>query len=273
MATAERDYYELLGVERTATRGRDQEGVPEARARAAPGRLAGAGRAGALSRRRRGVRGALQGRDAPAVRPLRPRGPQARRLHAERLRLLEPDGHLLGLLRRRPVRAQPRRPRTRRRRRRRRRDRARRRVHRRRSGPSRSRSRRRASAATARAPSPERSASPARRAAARGSCSRSRAASSASSCARRRARPAAAPAASPRSPCTVCEGAGRTLESRRARGRDPGRDPRRPADPDPRRRACRARTAASPATPTSRCASPATRASSATATTSSRRST
>ena len=64
MATAERDYYELLGVAAGRERRRDQEGVPQARARAAPGRLQGAGRAGALPGRRRGVRGALQDRDA-----------------------------------------------------------------------------------------------------------------------------------------------------------------------------------------------------------------
>ena len=40
MAATERDYYELLGVERERRRGRDQEGLPPARARAASRRLA-----------------------------------------------------------------------------------------------------------------------------------------------------------------------------------------------------------------------------------------
>ena len=52
MATAERDYYELLGVERDGERRRDQEGVPEARARAASGRARqDAGRARSASAR------------------------------------------------------------------------------------------------------------------------------------------------------------------------------------------------------------------------------
>ena len=39
MSTTERDYYEVLGVPRNARRAGDQEGVPQARARAASGRL------------------------------------------------------------------------------------------------------------------------------------------------------------------------------------------------------------------------------------------
>ena len=87
--------------------------------------------------------------------------------------------------------------------------------------------------------------------------------------------------------CPTCAGAGRVAETsvhgvrgRRphardegARGRDPGRDSRRPADPHSREPGTRARTEAFPAMRTWRCALPATRASSATATTSSRRST
>ena len=53
--------------------------------------------------------------------------------------------------------------------------------------------------------------------------------------------PGAAPARASvvETPCTGCDGAGRIAPADRARGRDPGRDPRRPADPDPRRRPCR----------------------------------
>ena len=78
-------------------------------------------------------------------------------------------------------------------------------------------------------------------AAARACSSRSRAASSASSCARSRARAAAAAGRIVETPCADCDGAGRVLEERDARGRDPGRDPRRPADPHLRRGATPAR--------------------------------
>ena len=73
MASVKRDYYEVL--RRLAQRGPggDQEGVPPSCARAAPRRLRRARRRGALPRGRRGLRGALQAGDAPAVRPLRPR--------------------------------------------------------------------------------------------------------------------------------------------------------------------------------------------------------
>ena len=52
-----------------------QERVPQARARAAPGRLRGARRGGAVPRGRRGVPGAVELGDARALRPLRPRRP------------------------------------------------------------------------------------------------------------------------------------------------------------------------------------------------------
>ena len=70
----ERDYYEVLGVARDASDARDQEGVPAARPRAAPGRLGRARRGGALQGGRRGLRGALELRAAGGLRPLRARG-------------------------------------------------------------------------------------------------------------------------------------------------------------------------------------------------------
>ena len=81
---------------RDGQRRRDQDGLPAARARAAPGRLRRSRRRGAVPRGRRGVRGALEARDARALRPLRPRGPPQRRLHAERLRLRQPLRSLLA---------------------------------------------------------------------------------------------------------------------------------------------------------------------------------
>ena len=54
------DYYAVLGVARDAIAGGDQEGLPPARARAAPGREPGPGDAGALQGGHRGLRGALR---------------------------------------------------------------------------------------------------------------------------------------------------------------------------------------------------------------------
>ena len=71
MATTGRDYYEVLGVPRTAPEA-DIKRVPAAGARAAPGRLGRAGRGHAVQGSRRGVRGALEVGDARALRPLRP---------------------------------------------------------------------------------------------------------------------------------------------------------------------------------------------------------
>ena len=232
MATAERDYYELLGVARDGDRGRDQEGLPEARARAAPRRLAGARRSGALPRGRGGVRGALEGRDAPALRPLRPRGPAARRLPAERLRLLATSPTSSPRSSATTCSAQPRRPRARRRRRRRGRDRARRGVHRRDAdGRGRGRGRVRACGGDGAEPGTEPVTCPT--CGGTGRCSRSRAASSASSCARRPARTAAAPAAWSRHPAPMCDGAGRALEEQELEVEIPAGHPRRPAHPAP----------------------------------------
>ena len=61
-------------------RRRDQEGVPQARARAAPRRLRRARRRDALPRGGRGVRGAVEAGDARALRPLRARGAALGRL-------------------------------------------------------------------------------------------------------------------------------------------------------------------------------------------------
>ena len=71
---------------------------------AAPGRLRGAGRRGALPRGLRGLRGALEPRDAAALRPLRPRRPALGRLPADALRPRRPRRPLRGVLRRRPLR-------------------------------------------------------------------------------------------------------------------------------------------------------------------------
>ena len=103
MAT-DRDYYELLGVARDADDADDQEGVPPARAAAASRRLDRARRRGALPRGDRGVRGALELRDARALRPLRARRAALGRLHADALRHRRPQRPLLGVLRRRPLR-------------------------------------------------------------------------------------------------------------------------------------------------------------------------
>ena len=69
-----RDYYEVLGVDRGADDGDDQEGVPAARARAAPGRQRARPRGrGEVQGGRRGLRGALRPRAPAALRRLRPR--------------------------------------------------------------------------------------------------------------------------------------------------------------------------------------------------------
>ena len=71
-----RDYYEVLGVAARRRRGDDQEGVPAARARAAPGRQRARSRGrGEVQGGRRGLRGALGRRAPPHLRRLRPRGP------------------------------------------------------------------------------------------------------------------------------------------------------------------------------------------------------
>ena len=101
MATTDRDYYELLGVARGRERGRDQARLPAAGARAPSRRVRRAGRAGAIPRGGRGVRGALEDGDARALRPLRPRRAAERRLPGRARRLRQPRRPLLGVLRRR----------------------------------------------------------------------------------------------------------------------------------------------------------------------------
>ena len=75
MATTESDYYELLGVSRTASDAEIKQRLPDARARAAPGRLERARRGAQVPRRRGGVRGALRSGAPRDVRPLRTGGP------------------------------------------------------------------------------------------------------------------------------------------------------------------------------------------------------
>ena len=104
MATTERDYYELLGVERGRRRAEIKKAFRRLARELHPDVSKEAGRRGALPRGRRGVRGALERRDAAALRPLRPRRPAPRRLHADPLRPRQPRRHLLRLLRRRPLR-------------------------------------------------------------------------------------------------------------------------------------------------------------------------
>ena len=71
-----RDPYEVLGVAARRRRDADQEGLPQARARAAPGRQrARPRRRGEVQGGRRGLRDPLRRRAPRDLRPLRPRGP------------------------------------------------------------------------------------------------------------------------------------------------------------------------------------------------------
>ena len=83
MATTDRDYYELLGVPRDA----DEPTIKKAFRRLArelhPDVSERARRRGALPRGDRGLRGALEQRDARALRPLRARRASLGRLHAD----------------------------------------------------------------------------------------------------------------------------------------------------------------------------------------------
>ena len=76
-----RDPYEVLGVARDADETRDQEGLPRARARAAPGReQARPGGRGEVQGGRRGLRDPLRRRAPRDLRPLRLRGARLARL-------------------------------------------------------------------------------------------------------------------------------------------------------------------------------------------------
>ena len=104
MATTDRDYYELLGVPRDA----DDATIKKAFRRLArelhPDVSDGAGRRGALPRGDRGVRGAVELRDARALRPLRPRRAPLGRLHADALRHRRARRPVRDVLRRRHLR-------------------------------------------------------------------------------------------------------------------------------------------------------------------------
>ena len=102
MATTGRDYYEVLGVPRTAPEA-DIKRAPAAGARAAPGRLGRAGRGHAVQGSRRGVRGARSRRRASSTTASAMPGCAAEAF-GRRVRLREPGGHLLGVLRRRRLR-------------------------------------------------------------------------------------------------------------------------------------------------------------------------
>ena len=245
----------LRGAGRPARRRRrhDQEGLPAAGPRAAPGRQqARSRRRGQVQGGGRGLRGPVGLRAPRHLRPLRARGAAQRRLRAELRRVRVGVGHLRGVLRRR--RRSVRRPvRDGRRGARRRGDPGRRRRGRRprstwprrlRARRSRSATRRWrcASTATATGPSLARRSRPARAARGAVSCGRCRARRSARSCGPRCATCAMATGGWPASRAR-CAGARARGRAPQGQGRRAGRDRRRPADPDrgarPRRRARR----------------------------------
>ena len=253
---------------------RDQEGLPQAGARAAPGRQRARSRGrGEVQGGRRGLRGAL-GRRAPApVRRLRPRGAALGRLRPELRGLRLVLGHLLGVLRRRRVRRGVRRPA---------------------ATAARSRaatwsSRRRST--SPRPPTAPRSRSPTRRdvlcdhcngnGAEPGTpivtCSRCQGTGQLQTVARTRfgqlvrtglCDVCGGDGRVPEQPCEVCGGRGHKVDERTRAHRRPGRHRRRPAHPRLRAAATRASAAARRATSTSSCAFARTSASCATARTS-----
>ena len=119
-----RDPYEVLGVAARRRRDPDQEGLPQARARAAPRRQRArpSGR-GEVQGGRGGLRDPLRRRSSRDVRPLRPRRPALRWLRAELRRVRLDHRPVRRLLRRRQPVRRALGPRARRRRRRARRDR------------------------------------------------------------------------------------------------------------------------------------------------------
>ena len=93
----DRDYYELLGVARDADERDDQEGVPPARARAAPGRLRASPDAEVRFREVSEAYEVLSNSETrAALRPLRARRPALRRVHADALRPRRPRRPLLA---------------------------------------------------------------------------------------------------------------------------------------------------------------------------------
>ena len=235
MATTGRDYYEILGVSRVRDRGRDQAGVPRG-SRASSTRTS-PNEPDAEERFREAVEAyevLSKTRDARALRPFRPCRSAERRLPPDRVRLRQPRRHLLGLLRRGRLRRRgaPA-PRSRRRRRRRGRDRARGGRNAESSAKSRSRSRGPATSAAAAAASslaPRRSTcdecggSGRLQQVSRTRLRRVHPQPALCALRRRRAHRRASRASAAREPvaCSRSE----------PRGRDPGRDPRRPAHPD-----------------------------------------
>ena len=267
MATAERDYYELLGIERTATEAEikkafrrlarelhpDVSQEPDAHERFRAVAEAYEVLSKAETRRlydQYGHAGLRRGGFAPTDFDFANLGDIFSAFFGDNLFARNRGGRLRGATSVSPS------------------DRARRRVRRREPRGRQSRSPPPASAATATAPSRGQVEPRARPAAARASCARSRAASSASSSARRPARMRRRRARVVETPCTACEGDGRVLRTKPLEVEIPAgiHDGQRSGSAA---RAMRARTAACPATPTSRCTSRADPASSATATTSS----
>ena len=272
MASARRDYYDILGVEPGRVGQGDQVRLQAARARAASGRLRPSRGAGAVPRGGRSLRGAFQAGDQGALRPLRPRRSPHRGVPPERLH--QHRRPLLRLLRRRALRgSRPRLapgPRSRR------------------HGRGRRGARGGGSGSQARGPDPglrplprpagrrarrpERPPRPAGPAAGAGGSSPSRPPSSASSSERRRVASAMGPARSRRHPVRTAREPGAGRRSGRSRSMSHPGFTTASASASPAR-AMPGSSGGARVTPTSSCTCGPTRGSCATATTSSRAST